>query len=664
MNFRKQTFSLAVILLFLNSYELKSQNIQSHLIFKSDSNYGFMDTLGNILVEPIYHSVEDFKDAYAKVEIREGDRRYGPRKNGLIDEKGNVIIEPASHSIKNLGNQLVLITKGYHKKIINLNTSKSFSCIDCNLGIFSDLNWIVLHKGRQRGVVHEIHIYDLDSNFLFQLKGKYMKRAYNIDQENDIRKPLNYISIQTQRISQHLHNFYNLKGELLLDSVEGSSDFYNGSIRLRRNGVYAYLDTSFNDIIGFNRGFTSIGYIRGGKHSDRVYNACIGDSCFFIYSNGQRLNSKSFSSNISWSEDGTVYSDKETKETYFFTKNEGLRKLDTSLRVKRYFKPKNAQGNWMIVENSKGFYGILDNDLQIRAAFVYDKIHLAEFNSLIYFKNDSSGYLDAEGNIQESLNQAWISERINGFGMMAQAVYGRTRADLPCAQFVFKPTESYAVQYVYLDSLGKLLNQETYDWAYPFDGDMAKVIKDCEIQFINKKGDPIQLDGFKVESDFNGEFVIVSNEMEKQGLYQKDKGLIIPCLYDRIETMEGGMNRQHIYHKTEKTRNLASTKLVPKIENDFVWLKEGEAWGLFNINGEEILEPNYSSIRLSRDSCFFKAQRLDGYNGLLNPKGEIILDFEYDYISIKSLGGYYTVYKGENSFCVNEKGRIIRPKLK
>ncbi len=662
MNPKKITLLLASIFLLSNSAFLKAQNPQSHLIFKSDTNFGFIDTLGNVLVKPIYHSVEEFKDGFATVEIREGHRKYGARKQALIDEKGKRLIDFDSHSIKNLGNQMVLITKGYHKKMINLNSGKSISCTDCNLQTFSNLNWVILHKGHQRGVVHEMHVYDLDSNFLFQLKGKYLKRVYNIDQENNLTKPLNYLNVQIQRISQELHNIYNLKGELLLDSVAGSSDFYNGQMRLRRNGVYGYLDTNLNDIIGFDRGFTSIGYLRGGSFSDLVYNACIGDSCFFIYANGERVNNKSFSSDISWSDDGTVYNNRETGETFFFTQKKGLQKLDTSLIVKRYFKPKGANRNWVIAKNSKGFYGILDDNLQIRSPFVYDKIYQAE-NVLIYFKNDSSGFLDANGNIEQSLNQAWVSERVNGYGMLAMPVYGKTRADLPCAQFVFKSNESYAVQYVYLDSLGNRLNQETYDWAYPFDGEMAKVIKDCAIQYITKDGSPVQLGGYKVESDFNGEFVIVSNENEKLGLYKRGKGILIPCIFDEIKTMDGGMIRQHIYHKTEKTRNLATTKSVPKIENGFVWVKDGKAWGIYNLKGDEILQPDYSSIKITRDSCFFVAQNLDGLVGLLNFQGEIIVEFDHDYISIKSLTGYYTAYKGENSICITEKGRIIKAKL-
>lgn len=637
--------------------------IQTHFMFKTESGFGFMDSLGNVIVEPIYHFADEYKDGYSIVRKIEGDKKYGTKTDALIDEKGNVVVPFANQALQNLGNELVLIRKGRNQKILNLKSNSSISCPDCILGYKKDLNWIIWHHGGKRGLAHKMDIYDVDSNLLFQLKGKYLKRMYNISPGSEPARPLDYLCLQIENVAQRLHNIYNLRGELILDSVECFSDFYDGVGNYGKNGVYAHLDTTMKELISFEKGYKSIAYLSGRTNKDKLYCASNGVFSIVVNSKGEKMLPQEYPANIKLFNDGQGYFDKDTEETFFIKENGETVKLDPKLTIDRAFIPKNQERNWILVRDSVYKFGVLDNNLEVRIPVVYDKLHLVKNNDIIFFKNDSSGYMDHDGNVLRSLNQEWVSNIINGYGMVAIKVYGKTREELPCAQFVFKQDESYAMQYAYVDSLGQRINNQTYDWAYPFVGELAKAMKDCGFVFINKKGIPTQFDSLKVQSDFNGDFVIVYGAKGKFGLFHKSRGLIIPCKFDEIKTTDGALIRQRIYHKTEKSRNLANTQQVPKIENGFIWVKKGEYWGIYSASGQEILEPKYLSIRLTRDSSFFVVHNKETYIGLFDLKGNTVLEPKYDYLSPKSLNGYYRLIEKENFYILTEKGRLISPKL-
>lgn len=663
--FPKLFHSWLLVTVFFCGITAHAQNKkqQTHFIFRAESGYGFMDSLGNVLVKPIYHFVDEYKDGLTIVRTIEGDKKYGVKRDAIIDEKGKILIPLGSHSLQNLGNQLVLIKEGSKQKIINLKSNKSVSCSDCKLGLKGDLNWIIWHHGGRRGLAHKMDIYDTDSNFLFQLKGKYLKRMYNISPGPEKAKPLDYLCLQIENVSQRLHNIYNLKGELLLDSVEGFSDFYDGVGRYKKEEVYAHLDTSMKELISFTEGFTSILYVTGRTNKDKVYSASNGDFSILINSSGEKVMPLELPPNISWFNDGQAFRDKDTDETFFLNEKGETVKLDTNLKIDRPFIPKNGTRNWILVQDSLYKYGILDDNLKVRVPVEYDKLHLGEYGELIYFKGDSSGYLDFNGNILQSLNTEWVSEMVDGYGLQAIKVYGLSRDELPCAQFVFKQNESYAVQYAYIDSIGNRLSEETFDWAYPFVGGLAKALKDCRFLFLDKNGEITRFDSLKVESNFNDDFVVVSGAKGKFGLLHKINGLVIPCKFDEIEMIAGNLSRQHIFHKTEKSRNLATSQQIPKIVNDFVWLKKGESWGISTKSGKEILKPEFLSIKLTRDSTFFVVHNKESYIGLHDLNGKVVLEAKYDYLSPKSLNGYYRLIERENFYIVTEKGKLISPKL-
>lgn len=658
----KSTYSLFFgILGYFISVQLSAQDKDSQnlFVFKTESGHGFMDSLGNVIVQPEYYFVDEYKDGLAHVEKRDGQNR----SYGLIDETGEIIIPLKKHSVNNLGRQMVLIKEDGVETIVNLKSNKSISCEDCILSLKGDLDWIIWHYGKHRGMAHKMDIYDFEGNFLFQLEGKYLKRMYSITQEPRITKPLNYIYLQIENVSQRLHNLYNLKGELLLDSVEGFSDFYDGIGRYRKDSIYVHLDTALNELIGFDRGFKSLLYVSGTNNSNKVYSASTDKFSLLVNSLGEKVHPHQFPPHITWFYDGLGYRNLDTKETFFLNDEGEPIQLDPNLQIDRPFLAKNEKRKWILVRDSSYKFGILDDHLNIRIPVIYDKLHISAYGDIIYFKNDSSGFLDYDGNILQSINQEWVSEIVNGYGLRAVPVYGKTRKEMPCAQFVFSDKESYAVQYVYVDSLGNKIGIETYDWAYPFNGELAKAMKDCEYVFLNKKGEVTKFDGLKVESDMKNGFLLVSDSKEKYGLYHEKDGLVIRCEFDDIEMAQGKLSRQHIYHKIQKTRNLAASQFVPKIENGFVWVKKEKYWGIYTLTGREVLKPEFLSIKMTRDSAFFKVHNPESFVGLYDTTGQIVLEAKYDYISPKSQNGYYRLIQKENYFILTEKGKIISPKL-
>lgn len=64
------------------------------VVYRENGQYGVKDAQGNIVLEPSFSTIGDFRYGYAEV--------YSDDKRGLIDEQGNVVVEPVYDDVESL----------------------------------------------------------------------------------------------------------------------------------------------------------------------------------------------------------------------------------------------------------------------------------------------------------------------------------------------------------------------------------------------------------------------------------------------------------------------------------------------------------------------------------------------------------------------------------
>ena len=89
---RKSNFYIALLILVVIPLRTLCQVDSTHLfVIKKNGQFGFIDSLGNIIIEPQFQDASNFSEGLSKVKI------YNPEINnfafGFIDQSGKFVIK-------------------------------------------------------------------------------------------------------------------------------------------------------------------------------------------------------------------------------------------------------------------------------------------------------------------------------------------------------------------------------------------------------------------------------------------------------------------------------------------------------------------------------------------------------------------------------------------
>lgn len=174
----------------------------------------------------------------------------------------------------------------------------------------------------------------------------------------------------------------------------------------------------------------------------------------------------------------------------------------------------------------------------------------------------------------------------------------------------------------------------------------------------------VQYDNIKVLDSKRGYYLVQS--LSKYGVINSSEELVIHIEYDKIgiDTSDFPSDRianQYILYDT----------IIPVCLN--------EKWGLFNVNGEKIAEPEYDTIGCINDGLTDKVVNnaltignskvivvsKDGIYGGISTKGDLLLPLMFQYIYSLTSGGETTYYmvRNDKTYYAMELITLMKEKL-
>ena len=167
----------------------------------------------------------------------------------------------------------------------------------------------------------------------------------------------------------------------------------------------------------------------------------------------------------------------------------------------------------------------------------------------------------------------------------------------------------------------------------------------------------------------NGKIVIEPMYQEMPIVIDKNKDVFL-CTYDIDEeqstykTKVINSKNEEIFTEYEKVEALENYDEAQNLwyEENVLKVQKNNKWGLIDLNGKELLKPEYDSIITLKGIKNSLVVEKDGLLGLVNNKGIKILD--PNYIEIQKFGddyknGYITINQDNKYGIVNISGNII-----
>lgn len=97
---------------------------------KIDGKYGYIDNLGNTVIEPKYDKAESFSDGLALVCMAESSDSYSTNYNcGYIDTQGNIVIDLKYENGKSFIDGIAVVKSGIYGIVIDKNGNELYSNI-------------------------------------------------------------------------------------------------------------------------------------------------------------------------------------------------------------------------------------------------------------------------------------------------------------------------------------------------------------------------------------------------------------------------------------------------------------------------------------------------------------------------------------------------------
>lgn len=203
-------------------------------------------------------------------------------------------------------------------------------------------------------------------------------------------------------------------------------------------------------------------------------------------------------------------------------------------------------------------------------------------------------------------------------------------------------TDETTKLYGYLDAEGKVAIEPVYASASGFSDGLAWVSKpDSTLVAIDKNGTvKLQLPQAKIASVFFNGYAVWSDVCDKDFLIDKNGNNIelpanIKSMYNIVDkyffakTDEGDKFFAIKDNKVNEVEAMSKFELVstPFIFNDVFIVRSGDNYGLVNLNGEYVVNPQYPKIYYFENFYAFQTEKEK--IGLLNAKGEELLSAKY-----------------------------------
>ncbi len=208
------------------------ENLAGVAVFTPENHllWGFIDTLGNWVIEPKYSMVGNFRNGRASVKIGS--------KYGFIDSTGKIVIKPDYKEVSDFQNEVAIVRKKYNYGIINLQGKKLTRFRYKKINTFNEQGIAIAQKPNMRLGLLQRNGNKL-SKFHYAKIGLFRENLINVKRFH-------------RNIYKRKSGFLNLLGEeVIAPKFHHAGNFENGlaPAQLTTNGKWGFINTSGEFVI-------------------------------------------------------------------------------------------------------------------------------------------------------------------------------------------------------------------------------------------------------------------------------------------------------------------------------------------------------------------------------------------------------------------------------
>lgn len=227
---------------------------------------------------------------------------------------------------------------------------------------------------------------------------------------------------------------------------------------------------------------------------------------------------------------------------------------------------------------------------------------------------------------------------------------------------------------------GKELLKNEYDSIVPMEGIKNALIieKNGKFGISDNEGkiilDPIYLEIINLGKD-NKSGYIIKKDNNLYGIIDYSKNEILESKYDNISKIHG--NDLYVVTEAGKRKLIGKegqdiqvegfdeiTEILKTQGEGFIYIKDGK-YGVMNLNGENIIQPEYEAIKESKQGIFLVKK--DGKMGIIDKEKNEKIPFQYNLITYNELADIYIAEDDDfyssiinNQFEIKQKGILIK----
>lgn len=222
-------------------------------------------------------------------------------------------------------------------------------------------------------------------------------------------------------------------------------------------------------------------------------------------------------------------------------------------------------------------------------------------------------------------------------------------------------------KYGVINKEGKILTPIKYSYIKDYSNGMALVIdENMKGGFIDDKGIEVVSPKFKYTEDFqkNSTVVLIENKfavIDKNGNYTipPQEGRINSLGEDLYSVKEG--NKFYLKNMYNMNINNIAYDEMGAIKDRMIPIKIGDKFGYINVEGEDIIKPEYKEIGECLNGIIIAKSEINGKFGLLDYKGEFLVAPKYEYIKDRNKNTFIVGNNEGKEGVINKFGKEILP---
>jgi hypothetical protein len=498
----------------------------------------YVDSTGQQIGKDYYEDAYPFNGGLAVVGTPRPFVNNVVKKYAVINEKAEIVFPYSEEPKFTIGNGLVVIDKKDKQEVYDQNNKRIAECNDCSFETNVGLPNIVVNPKPNTNAEKIVKLLDANGHVLYSGRGRRLSQI-----SNDISTRLYTFSVRQPFYEVELDDLGEYKtivsrtGKVMMDSVKYSF-FARGKSCILKNGIATVVDTNFKTLMPYSYGYDFYRHMTG--HPQDAYCARKNGKYIVISPANKQLVPMTLTYTEIWYKpEQQLYEGRDEEGNFWYMTLAG----DTVASPRKYrdvYFMEPVMPGFLVRSKATNLAGYLSSGGEEVIPCKYSYLAFGGKDLILFFKDGGgAGYMDMKGNLKLNIPNAFsLSAFIEGYALVGVRIDDRSQFS-NSAQTVMNGQETYQVQNRLIDSTGKFVSKETFDWMFVLRKGYAGVIDEGELYVVDKNLKKVMVEGAYLTSYFYKGLAMAYNPKKKKwGVVNEKLEIVVPIAYDEIETKE------------------------------------------------------------------------------------------------------------------------------